>query len=296
MPSLSVLIPVFNCEVASLVHSLVAQVPDWPGPVEIRLIDDGSEQPFREANRQLGSLTGVDYRELPRNVGRAAIRNYLAAAAQHEWLLLLDNDSHLPDIRFLTRYVEVLPQATVFIGGTCYAAAPPAAAALRLRWRYGRARETRPATVRQAHPYGQFTINNALIRADVFRRFPLDERLTGYGHEDTKFGADLAAADLTVRHIDNPVRHDGLEPAAVFLQKSEQAVRNLVRMFRQDELGGDSQLLRTAVRLRRLGLAPAALAALTALAPTLRRQLLSSAPRLRVFDLLKLYWLLRELA
>ena len=154
----------------------------------------------------------------------------------------------------------------------------------------------RAGAVRQTAPYGQLTINNALIRTAIFRQFPLDERLTGYGHEDTKFGVELAAAHVSVLHLDNPVLHNGLEPAAVFLQKSEQAVHNLAQVYQQDGLGTDSRLLQTALRLRRLGLAPAARAALTAVAPALRRQLLSAAPLLRGLDLLKLQWLLRELA
>ncbi|MDO7847217.1 glycosyltransferase [Hymenobacter sp. M29] len=293
---LSVLIPVYNWNVTALVQALLAQRTDWPGPVEIRLLDDGSRPEFLNANRPLGTLPGVRYQELPRNVGRAAIRNQLAAAAQHEWLLLLDNDSLPPDAQFLGRYAAACEQAPVLIGGTSYRASPPAEAALYLRWLYGQAREARPAAVRQAAPYGQLTINNALIRADVFRRFLLDESLTGYGHEDTKFGAALAAAGIPLVHLDNPVLHEGLETAAVFLLKSEQAVRNLAQVFRSDGLGMDSRLLQTTLRLRRLGLAAAARATLGAAAPALRRQLLSPRPRLRLFDLLKLFWLLRELA
>lgn len=292
---LSVLIPVYNRAVGELINSLRAQITDWPGPVEILLLDDCSNEEFRQTNRPLAHLPAVHYRELPQNVGRAAIRNQLAAAAQHEWLLLLDNDSLLPDTQFLARYAAVLGTAAVFIGGTGYEAEPPADPELFLRWHYGQEREARPAAVRQAAPYGQFTINNALIRADIFRQFPLDERLTGYGHEDTKFGVELAAARVAILHIDNPVLHDGLEPAYVFLQKSEQAVHNLAQVYRQDGLGTDSRLLQMGLRLRRLGLAPAARATLGAAVPALRRQLLSAAPRLPLLDLLKLFWLLREL-
>ncbi|UOQ99686.1 glycosyltransferase [Hymenobacter sp. 5317J-9] len=292
---LSVLIPVYNWEVGALVTSLLAQRADWPGPVEILLFDDGSRPEFLAANRPLGAHPGVQYREFPRNVGRAAIRNQLAAAAQHEWLLLLDNDSMLPDSQFLARYAAARQLAHVLIGGTCYEVAPPAEAALHLRWLYGQVREARPASVRQAAPYGQLTINNALIRADVFRQFPLDERLTGYGHEDTRFGQELAAARVSIRHLDNPVLHAGLEPAALFLQKTEQAVRNLARVYHEDGPGTDSRLLRLALRLRRLGLAAPMRAALGAAAPVLRRQLLSDRPGLGALDALKLYWLLREL-
>ena len=229
-------------------------------------------------------------------MGRAAIRNQLAATAQHQWLLLLDNDSLLPDNQFLARYAAALGRAAVLIGGTRYESAPPADPAVYLRWHYGQAREARPAAVRQAEPHGQLTINNALIRADIFRQFPLDERLTGYGHEDTKFGVELAAAQVVLLHLDNPVLHDGLEPAAMFLHKSEQAVHNLAQVYRQDGLGTDSRLLQMALRLHRLRLAPAARLALGAAVPALRRQLLSAAPRLPLLDLLKLFWLLRELA
>jgi len=293
---LSVLIPVYEREVGGLVRALLAQVADWPGPVEILLFDDGSTEEVRLLNRPLAALPGVHYRELPLNVGRAAIRNQLAAAAEQPWLLLLDNDSRLPDARFLVRYAAGLHQAAVLVGGTDYETAPPADPALRLRWHYGLAREARSAAVRQRAPYAQLTINNALIRADVFRQFPLDERLSGYGHEDTKFGAELAAATIPVLHLDNPIIHDGLEPASVFLAKSEQAVRNLARVYRENGLGTDSRLLQTALRLRRLGAAGLAQLALGAAAPALQRQLLSAAPRLRTFDLLKLHWLLRELA
>ncbi|RTQ52223.1 glycosyltransferase family 2 protein [Hymenobacter gummosus] len=293
---LSVLIPVYNWPVRGLVQALLAQMPAWPGPVEILLLDDGSAAEYQAQNQPLSGLSGVQYRELAQNVGRAAIRNQLVAWARHPWLLLLDNDSSVPDADFLRRYAAALPQAPVLVGGTCYEAQPPAEASLRLRWHYGRQREQRPAARRQHDPYAQLTINNLLIRAEVFRRFGLDETLTRYGHEDTKFGWRLREARVPVVHLDNPVRHDGLEPTEVFLRKTHDAVRNLAALYRAEGLGTDSRLLQTALRLRRLGLAGAARAALHAAAPLLLRRILSpAAPDLRAFDLLKLGWLLQEL-
>jgi len=295
---LSVLIPVFNCEVAVLVGALRAQAADWPGALEIVLLDDASQPAQQLQNRLLASLPGVRYEELPANVGRAAIRNQLAARARHEWLLLLDNDSRLPDGQFVARYARAVrqqPGVRLFIGGTTYEATPPADPALRLRWHYGRAREMRPAARRQRDPGGQLTLNNALVKRDLLLQFPLDERLRGYGHEDTRFGLALAQAGEAVRHLDNPVLHDGLEPAAAFLAKSQQAVRNLAQVLRTDGLGADTRLARAAARLRRAGLAGAARATLAALEPALRRQLLGPRPNLRALDLLKLRWLLEEL-
>ncbi len=291
-PGLSVLIPVFNWNVNPLVEALLAQAGDWPGPVEIILLDDGSREEFRALHRPLAARAGIRYLELAQNVGRAAIRNRLAATAQHEWLLLLDNDSLLPDAHLLARYAAARTQAPVLIGGTCYSPARPANAALHLRWLYGQAREARPAAVRQQAPHGQLTINNALIQADVLARFPLDETLNGYGHEDTALGLALARARVDVVHLDNPVLHAGLEPAAVFLQKSEEAVRNLAQLPRHPGDATESRLLKTAERLHGLGLAPAARYLLKVLAPRLRHGLLSPRPHLAHFDLLKLYWLL----
>ena len=296
MVGLSILIPVFNREVAPLVHALRAQLPDWPGPAEIRLLDDDSTETFRSQNRLLAALPGVVYQELTTNVGRAAIRNQLAASAHYEWLLLLDNDSLLPDQQFLARYAQAQAAgpAALFVGGTTYEATPPADLSLHLRWRYGRAREMRPAAVRQRDPSGQLSVNNALLPSALMRRFPLDERLSGYGHEDTKFGLELSRAGVPVRHLDNPVLHDGLEPAAVFLAKSQQAVRNLAQVLRTDGLGATTRLVQAAGRLRRVGLARAAQATLGALEPALRHNLLSNRPSLRALDALKLLWLLRE--
>ncbi|AWM32162.1 glycosyltransferase family 2 protein [Hymenobacter nivis] len=296
MLGLSVLIPVYNRPVMELTNALLAQVPQWPGPVEIYLLDDGSEENCRRLNRPLGALPGVRYQELPRNVGRAAVRNQLAAGALHGWLLLLDNTGQLPNGQFLARYAAALGAAPVLAGGVSYAPGPPANPALRLRWRYGQAREVRPAAQRQAAPYGQLLINNLLISRELLLRFPLDETLRGYGHEDTQLGWQLAAAAVPVLHLDNPVRHVGLETAAAFLEKSEQAVRNLAQLLRENRVGPDARLVQVARRLRRVGLAPAARVALGAAAPALRRHLLGPRPTLAALDALKLLWLLRALA
>ena len=293
---LSVLIPVFNRDVTVLVRQLAQQANAWPGPVEIDLLDDGSAPAFRLLNSVLGTEPGIRYTELPANVGRAAIRNQLAARAKYEWLLLLDNDSLLPDPHFLARYAQACAAgpAALFIGGTTYEATPPADPALRLRWRYGRAREMRPAPLRQRDAGGQLSINNALLPKALLHQFPLDERLSGYGHEDTKFGLELSRAGVVVRHLDNPVLHDGLEPAAVFLAKSQQAVRNLAQVLRTDGLGATTRLAQAAERLRRVGLAGVAQVALGALERPLRHNLLSNSHSLRALDTLKLLWLLRE--
>lgn len=251
---------------------------------------------MKEQNRPLASLPGVRYEELPCNIGRAAIRNELARRAQYPWLLLLDNDSLLPDDHFLARYAAARALAPVVAGGTVYEALPPLSPTLLLRWLYGRQREARSAAVRQRAPHGQLTLNNLLIQADVFSDLGLDESLTRYGHEDTKFGWMLRRARIPVHHLDNPVLHDGLEPAAVFLRKTHDAVRNLVQLYLHEGLGADTKLLRAALQLQRWGLGETVCITFKLRQRQVLRNLLSGRPSLRQLDALKLYWLLRELS
>lgn len=297
MLGLSILIPVYNRDVTQLVRALWEQKADWGGPVEIICLDDGSTEHYRLVNRALAQLPGVSYQELPRNVGRSAVRNRLAAAARQPWLLLLDNNVSLPDAQFLARYAAATAKtdAPVLVGGTEYAPTPPADAATHLRWHYGRRREAWPTQVRQQTPYAQFKLKNLLLRADVFRQIKLDETLRQYGHEDTKFGWHLRTAGISVRHVDNPVIHDGLESAEVFLLNSRQAVLNLVHLYRTEKLGADTKLLQTALRLQNYGLVAASRAALSRAEPQLRRQLTGPQPSLRALDMLKLLWALQAL-
>jgi hypothetical protein len=294
MPGLSVLIPVYNRSVLALVEALAAQASQWPGAVEICVLDDGSEEPYRHINRAIATLPNVHYSELPYNVGRAAIRNQLATNAQYEWVLLLDNTSQLLGNQYLACYAEALGQAPVLAGGVSYAAQAPTDPALRLRWLYGQEREARPLAQRQAAPYDQLLVNNLLLKRELLQRFPLDESLRGYGHEDTKLGWQLATAGVPVHHFNNPIVHAGLETAALFLQKSEQAVQNLARLLHENSQGANSRLVQTAYRLQRAKLAAVAQAALTLGEPIFRRNLLGSNPSLRALDALKLLWLLRE--
>lgn len=296
MRALSVLLPVYNWPVGELVAALARQcAAELDLTFEIRCLDDGSTAAFRTANRAaLAGLPGVVYDELPANVGRAAIRNQLAAAARHDWLLLLDNDSGLPDDHFIGRYraaVAADPGVDLWVGGTTYEATPPADPALRLRWAYGRAREQRPAAQRRQQPYAAFTLNNLLIRATVYRRFGLDESLgRTYGHEDTALGGALAAAAVPIGHLDNPVLHLGLEPADGFLRKTREALANLQRLAATGAPGAAEIRLLTAARPLR-PLAPLLRLLRRPLAPLLLRNLRGANPSVRAFDL----WRLLEL-
>ncbi|RMG59263.1 MAG: glycosyltransferase, partial [Gammaproteobacteria bacterium] len=200
--------------------------------LEIVLADDASEAPFGKWHQGL-EAEGVRVFALSQNMGRAAVRNFLARQARAPWLLFADADSAVVHPDFFLQYARAARQAPVVVGGTVYADEPPPERALRLRWHYGRRREQLPATRRQGQPWASFRTHNFLIHREAFWRVGgFDEAVRRYGHEDTLFGESLRRAGIPVLHIDNPLLHLGLEPAEVFIEKTRQAVAGLVALER----------------------------------------------------------------
>lgn len=285
---LSILIPVYNYDVRSFVLELTRQAMATGVSWEIRCYDDGSAGNFRNANRELEQLEGVIYRELPENIGRSAIRNLLARDAAYPYLLFLDCDSFPEYPDFVGRYTTALQPGTLLYGGRSYSPEAPGDPAFQLRWKYGSAREVFRVEQRTALPWQCFQTNNFVVPKSVFLEHPLNETLQGYGHEDTLFGLELMQHNIPVVHLDNPLRHLGLEPAAVFLEKTREGVANLVRLMGTGTDTGSIRLAHTYRTIRKCGLAPIFRHWYCIRKDHLRKNLLSAAPSLRAFDLYKL--------
>ena len=227
---LSVLIPVFRYDCSSLVAEL----------------------------RRQGDALGVGYEILTADdeqlhMGRARIRNWLAEQAKGDKLLFLDCDAAAPEHpHFLADYLKASKHAPVVVGGLYHADTLPSPA-VSLRYYYEKAADRhRSAVERQRHPYACFTPFNFLIDRELFLHIRFNEDCTEYGHEDTLFGAELERNAVPVLHIDNPLRHDGLEPNDVFLDKSRTALRSLKHM--EPKLQDHSTLLKSYHKIQRLKL------------------------------------------
>ena len=70
---ISVCIPIFNCDVNSLVNELSLQFKSFNIPGEIILIDDCSDENYKKLNRFKGD--NISYYELKENIGRSKIIN-----------------------------------------------------------------------------------------------------------------------------------------------------------------------------------------------------------------------------
>ena len=223
---ISVCIPVFNYDVRQLVSKLVRQAAEASFPCEIVLIDDGSDEEFRKINRSI--CNQQVYVELPENVGRASVRNLFLEYARFSWMLFLDCDSLIIRDDFLMNYAESVysEDVKVVCGGRVYDKERPARDYL-LRWKYGVYRESRTFEERQKESNRSFMSNNFLIRRDVLAKFPFDDRITQYGHEDTLLGFVLKENGIQINHIDNPVLNGELEINSEYLRKSALSIKNL---------------------------------------------------------------------
>ena len=284
---LSILIPVYNFNICPLIHDLLSQCRQAAIRFEIICFDDGSEEKYQLKNRLVSSLPQVIYRELPENISRAAIRNLLARQAQFKFLLFLDNDSGVVSDTFIQKYLEAGDTVSVFIGGTIYQPNPPVSE-FRLHWEYGRIREQRSATIRQQHPYKSIQVNNLFISGSLYLACPIPELLQGYGHEDTLWGYQLEKLNIPVRQIDNPVCHLGLEPKAIFLKKTKQAVTNLFQLVYSGNIIVNSPLVKVFTLLKKLHLTFLFYLVYKILKPIILFNLGSETPQLIYLDVFKL--------
>ncbi len=232
---LSICIPVYNFDVRKLVHDLHLQAgKNLPG-FEILLVDDHSGETFRKINFELQELKNVNYTELEENIGRSKIRNLLAQKAKFENILFLDCDVEIIGDDFIKTYYQQIQQGEkVVCGGHLYQENPPEPQNY-LHWFYGIKREVKTAAERQKTPNDSFMTANFLISKDVFEKIRFDERISGYGHEDTLLGCELDKLGISAKHIENPVLHAGLDSGVQFLEKTRESLRNLLRLYQNSD-------------------------------------------------------------
>lgn len=288
---LSILIPVFDYDCAQLVADFLRKGEEEGVSLEIILGDDHSERTDTLAVlERLSRLPGVRVLRSNERLGRARNRNRMAEAARGEWLLFVDCDAAVPEAFSLKAYIEAGEQAPVVCGGLRHPDVNPCPAAT-LRYKYEREADQRRAAIfRQEQPYAQLSTFSLLVRRSVFMDIRFDDACTEYGYEDTLFGAELQRRNIPVLHIDNHLLHMGLEPNAVFLSKTETAMRTLRRI--EDKMQGHSRLLATVDKLRRLHLVPLVQLGWPCTRRLLRANLLSAHPSLFVFHAYKLGYFL----
>jgi len=224
---LSICIPVFNYDISPLVECLNQQAAKEGIAYEILIADDASTMDMTEVYHSISKHHEVIVILSETNLGRAAIRNLLASKAKYPFLLFLDSDTMPVDDTFISKYINAASQAKVVCGGISYRPQKPEKSKL-LRWKFGHKREHIPASLRAHNPYNSFMTGNFLCQKSIFNFVQFDESLKKYGHEDTLFGFALASNAIEILHTDNPVYHEGIEDNTIFLNKTEESIKNLL--------------------------------------------------------------------
>ena len=226
--TLSVCIPVYNQDVTKLVSTLLKQTNDL---VDIVLIDDHSNSACHESNSVFSNE--LKYIRLEENIGRSKIRNAFLNHTDSQYLLFLDCDSTIISNDFIASYLEFLDKEhpEVLVGSSVYQNEPPARK-YRLRWKYGKFKESQPFVVRKANSNTSFKTNNFIISRDCFLKQSFNENLMGYGHEDTLFGYELNKNNIEIHQIDNPVLNGELDTNEEFIRKTEEGLGNLLKIWK----------------------------------------------------------------
>ena len=228
---LSICIPIYNQDVGILVSRLLSQIEHRKNEVEIILIDDASTAHYKDINNTFSNR--VHYIELDRNIGRSKVRNQFLKYSNSRYLLFIDCDSAIISDDYISTYVDYIKQKSpkVLVGASIYSEEIPALN-FRLRWKYGRKRESQDVKKRQMNPNTSFKTNNFVISEACLKKIPFREELDGYGHEDTLFGYDLNKGNIEIEHIDNPVLNCQLDTNLQFIEKTEHALHNLLKVWK----------------------------------------------------------------
>jgi len=285
---ISVLIPIFNFDVRQFVKELSDQSALIQQPIEIVCLDDASASSFATLNAEIGDYPFVNYQISNHNLGRSGVRNKLVNLAKYDHLLFLDCDGRCVSDLYLSNYISQIASYDVIYGGRTYSEYAPDDHKLYFHWYIGSNREAVLMENRRKSPYKSFMTNNFMIRKEVYEKVKMNERLVGYGHEDTLFAIELKNAGFKIEHIDNPIEHIGIEPVDIFLEKSENGVRNLAVLIQEKKVGDSIRLVWAYNKLERFK----ALSILGVLARLFERSCIQNfkgpAPSLWLFDFWKL--------
>ena len=328
---LSILIPLYNQVGVALAMALSKQVEQCAKEekkknegkgnandtislgFEIIFADDGSaDATARQRNAIIAQLPYCQYIERPKNVGRSAIRNFLAHTAHYSHLIFLDGDVAIKRGNFVQTYLAHRNDADVIIGTLHFSrmqvacdtaediigytkrakeetkkTTEPVLYDDNLKYRYEQQFLAKhPVKKRMQQPYASFRTTNFMVRRDLLLAYPFDETFHEYGYEDTLFGKQLKEHGATLIHLDNAATIADYEDNATFVAKTEESLRTLAAHAHQ--LQGCSTLLHTANKLKFLHLQPLIAFVFKLFKDLLHKNLCSNSPSVFLFNVYKL--------
>jgi len=235
---ISVLIPVYNYRIQSLVENLCLQFENIECNWEILLSDDASNMKFRIQNSEfINTINNPQVKLFQQeiNLGNAANRNYLITQASYVWLLFLDADVIPVNNDFISVYVKKMQSTKqeIISGNIIYSNKNTLAHLL--RWKYGKEKEEIAFEIRKSNSILNLRGANFAIIKELACKINFPILKENYGFVDTRFFLQFEENQVFV--IENPVYHLGIEENSVFMIKTKKAMVNaLFLLNNNDEL------------------------------------------------------------
>ncbi len=289
---LSVLIPCYNYDATLLLKKIHKQLIRQSFQHEIILIDDCSTNDLLDQkNKKIAEKVNAIYIKNKENLGRTATRQKLAKTARYDKLLFMDADVLPVNENFIETFNIENDNHDVIFGGITYSKERPEKK-MRLRWTYGKAREAKDNKERLENPYLSIISQCFLIRKSVF--------LSANNFLENKYGVDivfcfnLKRLNASIKHIENPILHLGLEYNSSFIKKTEKGLESLLEFEKRELIPNNFKKLQSYYqKLAKTGLNKIYEIVFTIVKTTVLRNLKSSNPSLLLFDLYRLYYFSR---
>ena len=164
------------------------------------------------------------------NGGRARARNRLLDAARGGYVLFLDADMAPRDPDYLARWIFLIGQEKVGVAfGGLSLEGVRANRETALHHATFAHSDCHGADARQREAALKVATSNLLVRRDILAAEPFDDGFSGWGWEDVDW-ALRAERIATIRHIDNPAAHTGLDSIETLLRKYAEGGKNYARL------------------------------------------------------------------
>lgn len=224
-PRLSILIPFYRDNPAVLLSSLSTQRVD-KAAVEVRIMDDGTGDPALTERAQRAAddnALPTILTTAPENRGRSATRNALQAQALADWVLFLDADMRIDNPLFLQTYLDAIEAAdadgkTRILFGGFTVEDQASDADTDLHRVLSQSSDCLSAAQRERAGAQFVASSNLCVHLSVLREEPFDDGFSGWGWEDSEWAARVSKR-YTLRHLDNPLVHLGLESTETLLSR-----------------------------------------------------------------------------
>lgn len=287
---LSILIPTYNYSIFDLVLELKNQCDSLAIEYEIIGLDDHSN--FNSENEKINKLEHCTFSSNLENFGRAKNRNLLAQKAKFPYLLFLDADTFPVNNNFISNYVcEIIGPSKIIYGGIRYQEEKPPKEKL-LRWVYGTKREALSVNQRNKNIYLSFLTLNFLIHKEVFKTVYFNESIPNLRHEDTLFSYKLMKNNISLKHIENPVYHFGIDDFDKALQKEHESLLALKNLLDTGLLPKDYVKISRFYTILKVVKVKSLLSLFfKILRPFLLKNISSSNPSLKIFDIYRIGYL-----